>query len=98
MARVPTKPKTVRGRNAVRATYEEKGAKRAPHHIKPRFEPLRTRRVFEEICEQIRRDMAAGRLRPGDKLPAERVLAQMFKVGRNAVREALRSLEVVNTG
>jgi GntR family transcriptional regulator, transcriptional repressor for pyruvate dehydrogenase complex len=61
---------------------------------KPRFAPLRTRRVFEEICAQIRRDMAAGRLRPGDKLPAERDLATMLKVSRNAVREALRSLEV----
>lgn len=60
----------------------------------PQFSPLRTRRVFEEICEQIRRDMAAGVLRPGDKLPSERDLAQMFKVSRNAVREALRSLEV----
>ena len=65
-----------------------------PRRPQPRFGPLRTRRVFEEICEQIRRDMAAGRLRPGDKLPAERELAEMFKVSRSAVREALRSLEV----
>ena len=70
------------------------GTVATPRRPEPRFEPLRTRRVFEEICEQIRRDMAAGVLRPGDKLPAERELAQMFKVSRNAVREALRSLEV----
>jgi GntR family transcriptional repressor for pyruvate dehydrogenase complex len=41
----------------------------------PRFAPIRTKRVFEEICEQVRREMAAGTLRPGDKLPAERELA-----------------------
>lgn len=58
------------------------------------FRPIRTRRVFEEICEQVRRQMAAGTLRPGDKLPAERELALQFGVSRTAVREALRSLEI----
>lgn len=94
MARTPRKPKTVPGRSGMQAALAKKNVERAPRGVKPRFQPLRTRRVFEEICEQIRRDMAAGRLRPGDKLPAERDLAQMFKVSRNAVREALRSLEV----
>ncbi len=58
------------------------------------FQQVRTRRVFEEICEQIRQRLAAGVLRPGDKLPAERDLAQEFKVSRPAVREALRTLEI----
>jgi GntR family transcriptional regulator, transcriptional repressor for pyruvate dehydrogenase complex len=58
------------------------------------FQQVRTRRVFEEICEQIRQRLAAGVLRPGDKLPAERELAQEFKVSRPAVREALRTLEI----
>jgi DNA-binding FadR family transcriptional regulator len=57
------------------------------------FEEIKTRRVFEEICEQIRDRLAAGTLKPGDKLPAERDLATEFKVGRPAVREALRTLE-----
>ena len=60
----------------------------------PRFAPIRTKRVFEEICEQVRREMAAGSLRPGDKLPAERELAAKLGVSRAAVREALRSLEI----
>jgi DNA-binding FadR family transcriptional regulator len=38
--------------------------------------------------------MAAGELRPGDKLPAERDLSTSFGVSRSAVREALRSLEI----
>ncbi|HRO57735.1 MAG TPA: GntR family transcriptional regulator [Burkholderiaceae bacterium] len=57
------------------------------------FEPIRSRRAFEEICERIRDQLAAGALKPGDKLPAERELAVQLGVGRNAVREALRTLE-----
>lgn len=60
----------------------------------PHFAPIQTRRAFEEITERIRAQIAAGRLRPGDKLPAERELAQQLGVGRNALREALRSLEI----
>jgi DNA-binding FadR family transcriptional regulator len=66
----------------------------APTRSGPTFEPIRTRRAFEEVCERIRAQIAAGTLRPGDKLPAERELAQQLGVGRNALREALRSLEI----
>src|SRR5438067_840561 len=58
------------------------------------FQQIKTRRVFEEICEQIRNRLASGALKPGDKLPAERDLAIEFKVSRPAVREALRTLEI----
>ena len=58
------------------------------------FEPIHTRRAFEEICQRIRDQLAAGALKPGDKLPPERDLAQQLGVGRNALREALRSLEI----
>lgn len=58
------------------------------------FEPIRPRRAFEEICERIRNQLAVGALGPGDKLPAERELAQQLGVGRNAVREALHALEL----
>ncbi len=57
------------------------------------FSKVRRRRVFEEICDQIRRKLARGEFRPGDKLPTERELAAEFSVGRPAVREALRTLE-----
>ena len=58
------------------------------------FTPVHTRRAFEEICAGIRAQLESGALRPGDKLPAERELAQQLGVGRNALREALRSLEI----
>ncbi|MGI4878640.1 MAG: FadR/GntR family transcriptional regulator [Janthinobacterium lividum] len=59
------------------------------------FSPIKTRRAFEVICERIRDELAAGALKAGDKLPAERELAAQFQVSRSALREALRSLEVV---
>jgi GntR family transcriptional repressor for pyruvate dehydrogenase complex len=58
------------------------------------FEPIKKRRAFEEVCERIRHQLSIGALRPGDKLPAERELAQQFGVSRSALREALRSLEI----
>ena len=58
------------------------------------FRPIYTRRAFEEICERIREQLALGVLRPGDKLPPERELAQQLGVSRNVLREALRSLEM----
>ena len=58
------------------------------------FAPIHTRRAFEEICQRIRDQLGAGQLKPGDKLPAERELALQLGVGRNALREALRSLEI----
>jgi GntR family transcriptional repressor for pyruvate dehydrogenase complex len=60
----------------------------------PDFGPIRPKRVFEEICERIRNELSAGTLRPGDKLPPERELAERFGVSRTAVREAFRSLEM----
>jgi len=68
-----------------------------PNPVEPpprlQFSKVKRRRVFEEICDQIRRKLARGEFRPGDKLPTERELAAEFSVGRPAVREALRTLE-----
>jgi len=83
-------------RRPVRPAGERTGAARAaaPTAVKSAFAVVRTRRAFEEICDQIGVEVAAGRLRPGDRLPAERDLAEQFGVSRTAVREALRSLEM----
>ena len=35
-----------------------------------------------------------GALKPGERLPSERVLAEQLKVSRSSVREAIRSLEL----
>jgi GntR family transcriptional repressor for pyruvate dehydrogenase complex len=58
------------------------------------FSPITSPRAFEQICTEIRSQIASGSLKAGDKLPSERELAVQFGVGRNALREALRSLEM----
>ena len=56
--------------------------------------PVKRSRLYESIVEQIQALIADGRLRPGDQLPPERVLAETFQVSRTSVREALRALEL----
>lgn len=56
------------------------------------FRPIRTRRTFEEAVEQIAEAISSRRLRPGDRLPSERVLADAMEVGRPTVREAFQVL------
>ncbi|MWA03499.1 GntR family transcriptional regulator [Actinomadura sp. LD22] len=60
----------------------------------PIFRPAKPRRAFDEIIAQIRDLLQRGELKPGDRLPSERVLAEQFAVSRNTVREALRMLEI----
>ncbi|MFH1002318.1 MAG: GntR family transcriptional regulator, partial [bacterium] len=45
--------------------------------------------------EQIRDLIKEGKLKPGDKLPPEQVLAEKFGTSRPSVREALSSLEIL---
>jgi GntR family transcriptional regulator, transcriptional repressor for pyruvate dehydrogenase complex len=58
------------------------------------FQAVEQRRTFEQILLQVEEAIIDGRLQPGDRLPAERDLAQMFGVSRASVREALRVLEM----
>ncbi|MBW2064185.1 MAG: GntR family transcriptional regulator [Deltaproteobacteria bacterium] len=53
------------------------------------FSPYQSKRAFEEISEQIKKAILAKKLKPGDRLPSERSLAEQFQVGRLTVREAL---------
>jgi DNA-binding FadR family transcriptional regulator len=53
----------------------------------------RTVRVSENIAKRIKRQISKGKLGPGQKLPAEREMARLYKTSRVSVREAYRSLE-----
>jgi GntR family transcriptional repressor for pyruvate dehydrogenase complex len=63
-------------------------------HLRDSLEPVRRSKVYEEVAARIRRLIADGHLKPGDKLPPERELASMLDVSRTSVRDAIRTLEV----
>lgn len=48
--------------------------------------------AYEQVAAQLRELILEGRLRPGDRLPSETRLTEMFGVSRGTVREALRAL------
>jgi GntR family transcriptional repressor for pyruvate dehydrogenase complex len=61
----------------------------------PADTPLRVQRVkpaYQQVADELRRQIVAGALKPGHRLPSEADLAQLFGVGRGTVREALRLL------
>ncbi|MBV5317923.1 MAG: FadR family transcriptional regulator [Desulfobulbaceae bacterium] len=57
-----------------------------------KFQPIKPKKVSSQIADQIRESILAGDFSPGDKLPPERELAEMFSVSRPSVREALNIL------
>lgn len=50
---------------------------------------------YLDIVLDIRKMISQENLRPGDRIPSERELAETLKVGRSTIREALRSLELL---
>jgi GntR family transcriptional repressor for pyruvate dehydrogenase complex len=50
-------------------------------------------KVYQDIVRQIKDLISRGRIKPGDRLPPERELAELFQSSRNSVRDALRVLE-----
>ena len=57
------------------------------------FEPVRPTRASSDVVAQIREAILSGRVKPGDRLPTERDMAQQFGVSRVTIRDALRALE-----
>ena len=49
----------------------------------------------DKVIEYVETRILAGKLTAGDRLPAERELAQTLNVSRTAVREGIRLLEVI---
>ncbi len=53
-----------------------------------------TVRAYESILMHLHQQVEDGVLKPGEKLPSERRLAERFGIGRSSVRDAIRILEV----
>src|ERR1022692_716941 len=62
--------------------------------VKSDFEIIRRNKVYEEVAKQIER-LILKKLKPGDKLPSERELAEMLRVSRSSIRDAIRGLELM---
>lgn len=62
-----------------------------------RFQPVVTENTSrsERIVAQIKALMLEGKLKPGDKLPPERELAEIMNVSRTSVREAIKTLSAM---
>lgn len=58
------------------------------------FKPINPnpKSVYHRVVDEIKKSIFEGRLSPGERLPAERVLADMLGVSRTSVREALKML------
>lgn len=59
------------------------------------FKPIKTKKIYEEVVEQLKMMLTEGKLKPGDKLPSERDMAESLGVSRASVREALTTLEAI---
>lgn len=57
------------------------------------FQEIVVESPADKISRQIRGLITSGQLKPGDRLPPERKLAEKLGVGRTHVREALQKLE-----
>jgi len=62
--------------------------------VKPEFEAVRRDKVYEGVAKQLER-LILKKLQPGDKLPSERELAELLRVSRSSIRDAIRSLELM---
>ncbi|MFW5976545.1 MAG: GntR family transcriptional regulator [Bacillota bacterium] len=53
-----------------------------------------SRPIYKQIMEYIIRKLANGKLKPGEKLPSQRELAEELKVNPNTIQRAYREMEI----
>ena len=59
----------------------------------PTESPIQKRKIYQEVLDRLMRRIQSGEIRPGDQLPPERELMEVYGVGRPAIREALQAME-----
>jgi GntR family transcriptional repressor for pyruvate dehydrogenase complex len=57
-----------------------------------KFKTIQKSSTPEIIINEIIQHIKSGELKPGNKLPTERDMTQMFGVGRSSIREAIKGL------
>ncbi|MED4452166.1 FadR/GntR family transcriptional regulator [Metabacillus fastidiosus] len=56
------------------------------------FQALRPHKLVDDVVNQLQQKVSSGEIRPGDKIPTEPKLMELFGVGRSTIREAIRVL------
>lgn len=46
--------------------------------------------IVQQVMDEVKNMIASGQLKPGDRIPTETELSQMFGIGRSTVREAIK--------
>jgi DNA-binding FadR family transcriptional regulator len=82
-------PATVKAK----ARSTKQSAKRPQTVAPPKAKRAPKIKAAERVAAELRRDIATGVLRAGDRLPSERLLQEQFDISRPTLREALRLLE-----
>lgn len=57
------------------------------------YGPIARQKTYELVAERLLALISSRHLGPGDPVPSERELVDLYRVGRSSVREALRMLE-----
>lgn len=57
--------------------------------------PIKKKRIYQEIIDQVKAAIVSGKIQPGDKLPSERTLAEKFQVSRTTIKEAMTVMEAM---
>ncbi|MBS0417815.1 MAG: FadR family transcriptional regulator [Proteobacteria bacterium] len=69
--------------------------KRLPMVNLDHMDPIARPSVPEQVAGKLLELVRTGNLKPGDRLPPERKLAQVLRVSRPSLREALRALQIL---
>lgn len=59
------------------------------------FTPIKSKKLYQLVIDQIQEMIMTGKLKKGDKLPSERDLSEKMGVSRTSIREGLRALEII---
>jgi GntR family transcriptional regulator len=52
--------------------------------------------IYEQVIDEIKKQIARGEIKPGDKLPSQRELAKDIQVNPNTVQRAYREMEILD--
>ncbi len=63
--------------------------------MKPNSMRIERKRVTDQIIDQVMTMISDGKFKPGDKLPSETALMELFGVGRSSLREAVGALSLI---